>query len=150
MKLHVRISAQNLPSSSCVSVIALVFLLNKSAGRADDSDTSTGAIHPGDVVTTIAESWSLALQIALRRSRNRSALEAAIERETVEATRRFGTVKCSVAPDDERDPLALLARRRIDVEIASLRNRLAITYRSLCIGGRLALTFDVETIENPR
>jgi hypothetical protein len=36
------------------------------------------------------------------------------------------------------------------VEIASLRNRLAITYRSLCIGGRLALTFDVETIENPR
>ena len=96
------------------SVIALVFLLNGSAYPADDDNASTGAIHPGDVVTTIAETWSLALQVAIRRSRNRNALQAAIERETVEATRRFGTVRCSAAPDGEHDPLALLARRRID------------------------------------
>ena len=44
------------------SVIALVFLLNSSAYPADDDNASTGAIHPGDViVTTIAETWSLAL-----------------------------------------------------------------------------------------
>jgi hypothetical protein len=135
---------------ACGSVIALVFLLNGSACRADDDDVSTGAIDAGDVVTTIAETWSLALQIAIRRSRNHNTLQAAIERETVETTRRFGTVRCSAASDGEHDPLALLARQRIDVEIASLKERLAITYRSLCIGGRLAVTFDVEAIDHPR
>ena len=132
------------------SVIALVFLLNGSAYPADDDNASTGAIHPGDVVTTIAETWSLALQVAIRRSRSRNALQTAIERETVEATRRFGTVKCRAAPDDEHDPLALLARRRVDEAIASLKARLVITYRSLCIGGRLAVTFDVKPIDKPR
>ncbi|MEO6380839.1 MAG: hypothetical protein ABIO35_02250 [Nitrobacter sp.] len=135
---------------ACGSVVALVFLLNGSACPANDDNASTGAIHPGDVVTTIAEAWSLALQIAIRRSRNRNALQAAIERETVEATRRFGTLGCSVAPDSEDDPVALLARRRIDVEIASLKDRLAITYQSRCIAGRLAVTFDVKAIDNPR
>lgn len=133
----------------CGSVIALVFLLNGSACRANDSDASTGTVHPGDIVTTIAETWSLALQVAIRRSRSRNALQTAIERETVEATRRFGTVRCSAAPDDEHDPLALLVRRRVDEAIASLKARLAITYRSLCIGGRLAVTFDVKPIDKP-
>jgi hypothetical protein len=130
-------------------VIALVFLLNGSACRANDSDASTGTVYPGDIVTTIAETWSLALQVAIRRSRSRNALQTAIERETVEATRRFGTVRCSAAPDDEHDPLALLVRRRVDEAIASLKARLAITYRSLCIGGRLAVTFDVKPIDKP-
>ena len=134
----------------CGSVIALVFLLNGSACRADDGDASTGAVRPGDIVTAIAETWSLALQVAIRRSRSRNALQTAIERETVEATRRFGTVKCRAAPDDEHDPLALLARRRVDEAIASLKARLVITYRSLCIGGRLAVTFDVKPVDKPR
>ena len=132
------------------SVIALAVLLNSSACAADDDSASTGAIHPGDVVTTIAEAWSLALRVAIRRSGSRNALPAAIERETVETTRRFGTVRCNEPPDGEHDPLALLATRRIDDAIASLKNRLAVTYRSQCIGGRLAVTFDVKANDNPR
>jgi hypothetical protein len=131
------------------SVIALAVLLNSSACAADDDSASTGAIHPGDV-TTIAEAWSLALRVAIRRSGSRNALQAAIERETVETTRRFGTVRCNEPPDGEHDPLALLATRRIDDAIASLKNRLAVTYRSQCIGGRLAVTFDVKANDNPR
>ncbi|HEU4805221.1 MAG TPA: hypothetical protein VFS91_05340 [Nitrobacter sp.] len=135
---------------ACGSVVGLVFLLNGPVCPAADDDTSTGAIPPGDVVTMIAEAWRLALQVAMRRSRDRNALRATIEHETVEATRRFGTVRCSAAPDDEHDPLALLARRRIELEIASLKEQLAITYRSQCITGRLAVTFDVKAIDKPR
>jgi hypothetical protein len=131
-------------------VIALVFLLNASTCVASDDDASTGAIHPDDVITMIAETWGLALQVAIRRSRNRNALQAALERETVEATRRFGTVACSAVPDDEHDPMALLARRRVDEAIASLKDRLTITYRSKCITGRLAVTFDVRVIDSRR
>jgi hypothetical protein len=130
-------------------LIALMILLNGPARPADDDDASTGAIHPGDIVTTIAQAWGLALQVAIRRAPNRNALQAAIDRETVEATRRFGTVACNTNSDGAQDPLALMATRRIDEEIAALKNRLAITYRSLCIDGRLAVTFDVKVIDKP-
>jgi hypothetical protein len=137
-------------ANACRSVVVLVFLLIGSSCLANDDDASTGTILAGDIVTTIAEAWGLALQIVMRRSRSRNALQAGIERETVEATRRFGTVRCSAIPDHEHDPLALLAKRRIDVAVASLRDRLSITYQSICIGGRLAVTFDVEPIDIPR
>lgn len=138
------------PKLACGALIALTVLLNGPARAADDDNTSTGAIHPGDIVTTIAQAWGLALQVALRRAPNRVALQAAIDRETVEATRRFGTVACNTDFDGAQDPLALQARRRIDREIAMLRDQLAVTYRSLCIDGRLAVTFDVKVIEKPR
>jgi hypothetical protein len=131
-------------------LIALTVLLNGPAYPADDDNASTGAIHPGDIVTTIAQAWGLALQVAIRRADSRDALQAEIDRETVEATRRFGTIACSGRPDDEQDPLALQTRRRIDEEIAALKDQLAITYRSLCIDGRLAVTFDVKMIDKQR
>jgi hypothetical protein len=137
------------PRFACGNLIALIVLLNAPAYPADDDDASTGTIHPGDIVTTIAEAWGLALQVAIRRTDNRNALHAAIERETVEATRRFGTIACSTDGDGGRDPLALLARRHLDEAIAALRSHLAITYQSRCIAGRLAVTFDVKVIGKP-
>lgn len=138
------------PKLACGVLIALAVLLSRPAFPADDDDASTGAIHPGDIVTTIAQAWGLALQVAIRRANDRNELQTEIDRETVEATRRFGTVACNGSPDDEQDPLALQVRRHIDEEIAVLKDQLNITYRSLCIDGRLAVTFDVKVIDKPR
>jgi hypothetical protein len=135
---------------ACGTLIALMVLLSGPAHPADDDDASTGAIHPGDIVTTIAQAWGLALQVAIRRANDRNMLQAAIDRETVEATRRFGTIACNGGSDGEQDPLALQTGRRIDEQIAALKKRLAISYRSLCIDGRLAVTFDVKVIDKPR
>ena len=137
------------PKFACGMLIASIVLLNAPAHPADDDDASTGAIHPGDIVTTIAQAWELALQVAIRRADNPEALHAAIERETVEATRRFGTIACSTGGDGGQDPLALLARRHLDEAIAALRNQLTITYQSRCIAGRLAVTFDVRVTGKP-
>jgi len=137
------------PRLACGALIASIVLLSPPAHPAEDDDASTGAIHPGDVVTTIAQAWGLALQVAIRRAGNRDALRAAIDRETVEATRRFGTIGCTTGGDGEHDPLAILARRRIDEQIATLSDRFNITYRSQCITGRLAVTFDVKVIDKP-
>ncbi|HVV41134.1 MAG TPA: hypothetical protein VHC94_08725 [Nitrobacter sp.] len=134
---------------ACGALIALMVLPNGAARAADDANTSTGTIHPGGIVTTIAQAWGLALQVAVRRARNRDALQTEVDRETVEATRRFGTIACNADSDGAHDPLALQARRRIDREIAVLKDQFAISYRSLCIDGRLAVTFDVKVIDKP-
>lgn len=132
-----------------VSVITLTVLLNGSLHAADDDTTSTGAIHPADIVTTIAQAWSLALQVAVRHAADREALQAIVDRESVEATRRFGTVACGGDADDARDPLALLATRRIDEAIGTLKDYVTITYRSQFIAGRLAVTFEVKAANRP-
>ncbi len=44
--------------------------------------------------------------------------------------------------------VALLAAQRIDTEIASLKDQLAITYQSQCVAGTLAVTFDAKAIDD--
>ena len=84
-----------------------------------------------------------------RGTADREALQAIVDRESVEATRRFGTVACGGDADDARDPLALLATRRIDEAIGTLKDYVTITYRSQFIAGRLAVTFEVKAANRP-
>lgn len=135
---------------ACGSLIAIAVLLNGPARPADDEDTSTGAINPtgnpADIVTTIAQTWGLALQVAVRRIGSPDALQKAIDLETAKAIRRFGTIQCGADTDSGNERLALLAAQRINTEIAALKGQVAITYQSKCVAGTLAVTFDTKAI----
>ncbi len=138
---------------ACGSLIAIAVLLNRPARPADDEDTSTGAINPADIVATpadivatIAQTWGLALQVAVRRINNPDALQKAIDLETAEAARRFQTIKCGADTDSDHERLALLAAQRINTEIAALKGHVAVTYQSKCVAGTLAVTFDAKAV----